>query len=115
MILEINDQDLLQALEALSEVGIAATVRDDREVTWVGDSLLQALFEFSEIADELRDDLFIDIPKMASDIEWMLFEGESSKLILMDQMRKEFFYGYVRKRLLEMSREKGVVSIFTKL
>ena len=57
----------------------------------------------------------MDIPRMASEIEWMLYEGGSAKLSLMDQLRKDFFYSYVRKRLFEISCEKGVVSIFTKL
>lgn len=39
MILEVKDQDTLMAIEALSEIGISVKVRDDREVTWVGDSL----------------------------------------------------------------------------
>jgi hypothetical protein len=115
MILDIKDQDTLKALEALEKSGIKVKVRDDREVTWIGDSLLQALFEVSEIADEVSEDIITDIPKMASEIEWMLFEGGSAKLLLMDQLRKDFFNNYVRKRIIEMSNERGVVSIFTKL
>lgn len=115
MILDIKDQDTLKAIEALEKYGIKVKVRDDREVTWIGDSLLQALFEVSEIADEVSEDIITDIPKMASETEWMLFEGGSAKLLLMDQLRKDFFNNYVRKRIIEMSNERGVVSIFTKL
>ena len=115
MILDIRDQYTIKAIEALEGSGINVKVRDDREVTWIGDSLLQALFEVSEIADDTKEDLVINIPKMASEIEWMLYEGGSAKLSLLDELRKEFFNHYVRKRIVEMSREEGVVSIFTRL
>jgi len=115
MILEIRDKDTVQALECLTEVGITAKVRDDREVTWIGDSLLQALFDVSESADDSKEDLSYDIPQMAAEIEWVLYEGGDAKLSIMDEMRKEYFYRYVRKRIVEMSDEKGVVSIFKKL
>jgi len=115
MILEIRDKDTLQALECLTEVGITAKVRDDREVTWIGDSLLQALFDVSETEDDMKDDIAYDIPQMASEIEWILFEGGDAKLSLMDELRKEYFYRYVRKRIIEMNNEKGVISIYTKL
>ncbi|MGB4588932.1 MAG: hypothetical protein WBI17_06820 [Clostridiaceae bacterium] len=111
MILEIKDQDTFQTLEVLSEEGIVVKVRDDREVTWVGDSILQALFEVSVVADDL--DMYI--PKISSEIEWMLFEGGNAKLLLLDHRRKEFFSNYVRKRLSEMIREKNVISIYTKI
>ncbi|MFH5836713.1 hypothetical protein ACHAL6_11635 [Proteiniclasticum sp. C24MP] len=115
MIIEIKDYDTVEAVRALEELNINFKIRDDREVSWIGDSLLQALFDITEVGDDVRDDLIMNIPKMAAEIDWMLYEGGSAKLTLIDGLRKEFFYNYLRRRIQEISKENGVVSIFTRL
>lgn len=115
LILEIKDKDTIKAIEALNEVGVAAIIRKDEEATWIGDSLLQALFELSEMPDEMDEELRKDVPKMVSELDWLLYEGGSARLNLIDGLRKEFFAGYVRDRVVENAEQNGVISIFKRM
>lgn len=115
LIIEIQDKDTIKAIEALNEVGIETRVRSDEEVSWIGDSILQALYELSELPDEMDEEMFGEIPKMVSELDWLLFEGENAKLSLIDGLRREFFAEYLRKKIAELYEDKGVVSIFKRM
>lgn len=73
------------------------------------------LYVITEVGDDVRDDLIMNISRMAAEIDWMLYEGGSAKLTPIDRLRKEYFYNYVRRRIQEMSKERGVVSIFRRI
>lgn len=115
LIIVIKDKDTTKAIEALIEGGMEIIVRSDEEVTWIGDSLLQALYELSELPDEMNEEMIDKVPKMVSELDWLLFEGGDAKLSLVDELRREFFAGYLRKKIVEISEDNGVVSIFKKM
>jgi len=115
MILEIKDKDTAKAVEVLNEVGVDMILRSDEEATWLGDSLLQALFELSEMPDEMNEEIIDKIPKMVSELDWLLYEDGNAKLSLIDELRRKFFAGYLRKKIVEISEDNGVVSIFKRI